>query len=154
MRVAGSFACFFTWKQYHGFMFTFACSEFFNFFAGFIFLLTSCIKRTCKNDKAKKPLDADYSSKMNLQCVCHCWGKGKKGHLIPRLVQDTNRRRVLFCLPLNMSSEAGKFKSTALKCRLLITYIITLVVIKQKLLAECGTLTLQFLVQVQFRHRS
>lgn len=86
--------------------------------------------------KPEKPLDADYASK-NESSVCLSLilllGERKdvqwKGHLISLLVGNTNRKTVLFCLQLNMSSEAGKLKSTALKCRLLIKYIIMLVVI-------------------------
>ena len=67
-----------------------------------------------------------------------------KGHLISLLVRDTNRKTVLFCLQLNMSSEAGKI--TALKCRPLIKYTVMLVVINEKFLAECIALTLYSLL--------
>lgn len=77
-------------------------------------------------------------AKINPQCVCvavdFLVGEREdeqwKGHLISLLVRDTNRKTALFCLQLNMSSEAGKLKSTALKCRPLIKYIIMLVVTK------------------------
>lgn len=57
----------------------------------------------------------------------------------PLLVPDSNRNTALFCLQLSMSSGAGKKKSTALKCRLLIKYVIIGVMVKQKILAVCTT---------------
>lgn len=92
----------------------------------------------------QKPLRADYASK-NESSVCLSLLvlllQGRKDvqwkrHLSALLVWDTNRKTALFCLQLSMSSVAGKFKSTALKGCLLIKYIIMLVVIHCKFLAE------------------
>lgn len=113
-------------------------SEFSNFSVNLIFLTDIVHKRNLYKWQNQKPLVADYTSKKKSP-VC-VWlliflvGEREdeqwKGHLISLLVQDTNRKTALFCLQLNMSSEAGKLKSTALKCRLLIKYIIMLVVTK------------------------
>lgn len=57
----------------------------------------------------------------------------------PLLVPDSSRNTALFCLELSVSSGGGKKKSTALKCRLLIKYVIIWVIVKQKFLAACTT---------------